>query len=199
MAIGPEFIAKLLPALDELEERWRLRKISADKAIDFCLTCQQRLGSREEFQAIRDRVQVTLDAAFALRESSPKYIHRDLAELERRWGRERNDNYRDDFEECNALLGRTAPRSPQRARVLAVLASVLAEATKVAEDPSIREYLGAWLDREAWERDVEQRLPKSRPRASFKKSAAANKPASRKPAANKPASKKRASKKPASK
>ena len=127
MAIGPDFIAKLLLALDELEDRWRRRKISPDKAIDFCLRCDQRLGLRPEFEALRQRVRVTLDAASALRDSSPAYIRRDISELERRWARMSNDNYRDDFEECAVLLARTQPDSPERARVLAVISSVLDE------------------------------------------------------------------------
>jgi hypothetical protein len=168
VAIGPEFIAKLLPALDELEQRWRTGKISADKAIDFCLRCDQRLGSRPEYESLRQRVKVTSDAAWAARYSLPVYIRRDVNELERRWARSLNDNYRDDFEECNVLLARTAPGSPERDRVLAVLASVLDEATRAAADhPGIRDYLAPLIDRAAWERLAERSLPAARARATF--------------------------------
>jgi len=170
MAIGAEFVAKLLPALDDLEARWREGTISPDKAIDFCLRCSQRLGIRPEFETLRQRVQVTLDAAWALRDSSPRYIRRDVGELERRWGRSENDNYRDDLEECSALIGRTTPRSSERARVLAVLASVLDEASNAAAaSPSVREYLGGLLDRARWERIAAEPLPPARPRSSFVK------------------------------
>ncbi|HEY4181008.1 MAG TPA: hypothetical protein VGM90_29395 [Kofleriaceae bacterium] len=174
MAIGAEFIAKLLPALDELEARWHSKKLSPDKAIAFCLRCRQRLGTRPEFAALRQRIDVTLDAAMSARDSSPIYIRRATDELERRWARGDNDNYRDDFDDCAALLARTARRSPERTRVLAVIASVLDEAhTAAATSPVIRDYLGEWLDRAAWRRAAAQPLPPARPRASFKKTRAA--------------------------
>jgi|HubBroStandDraft_6_1064221.scaffolds.fasta_scaffold272990_2 hypothetical protein len=168
MAIGPEFIARLLPALDELEERWRTRKLSPDKAIDFCLRCTQRLGLRPEFESLRQRVRVTLDAAWAVRESSPVYIRRDVDQLVRRWARSSNDNYRDDFEECSALLARTQPGSRQRTRVLAVLASVLDEGARAADESrDVQTYLAGVLDRAAWERLADEPLPPARSRASF--------------------------------
>jgi hypothetical protein len=168
MAIGPEFIARLVPALDELELRWRTRKISADTVIDFCQRCTQRLGVRPEFEAYRQRVQVTLEAAWAVRESSPAHIRRDVDELVRRWARSSNDNYRDDFEACSALLARTSPGSPQRTRMLAVLASVLDEATRAADESrEVHAYLAGVLDRAAWERLAKEPVPPARSRASF--------------------------------
>jgi hypothetical protein len=178
MAIGAEFVAKLLPALDELEARWRAGKISPDKAIDFCLRCRQRLGLRPEFEALRQRVKVTLDAAWAARESSPQYLRRDVDELERRWARSDNDNYRDDFEECSVLIVRTTPGSPERTRVLAVLASLLDEATSAAAiNASVRDYLSALLDRAQWQRIAAEPLPPARPRESFVKTRRSSKPA----------------------
>jgi hypothetical protein len=177
MAIGPEYIAKLLPALDELEERWRLNKISADKAIDFCLHVDQRLGIRPEFEVYRQRVRVTLDAAFAARNSSPVYLRRDLDQLERSWARGHNDNYRDDIEECTALIGRTTPRSPERARVLAVLASVVDACRRLAiTSPDVHEYMAGVLDRAAWERFIGERLPEPQPRSSFRRTRSKPKP-----------------------
>ncbi len=115
-------------------------------------------------------MQVTLDAAWAVRESSPEHIRRDVAELVRRWARSSNDNYRDDFEACSALLARTPPGSPQRTHILAVLASVLDEATRAADESrEVRAYLAGVLDRAAWERLAKEPLPRPRSRASFSK------------------------------
>ena len=190
MAIGAEFVAKLLPALDDLEARWRARKISPDKAIAFCLRCEQRLGLRPELEALRQRVRVTLDAAWAFRESSPKYVRRDVDELERQWARNDNDNYRDDFEECGALLSRTTPRSSERARVLAVLASLLDEANNAAAtSPIVGDYLDGLLDRARWRRIAAEPLPPARPRASFVKARRSSKRAAK--SAHRPPQKRR--------
>lgn len=169
MAITPEFLAKLSSALDELEERWRTKRISAQKAFEFALRARDRIGiDRLELAPLRKRIEVTLEAAQLALETSPVQIRRDVDELVNGWARSNNDNWKDDFFDCAALLARTKKGSPDRKRVLAVLASLLDEANEGARtNPGIAEYLGDLLDAKAWKKQAGEPLARPRPRNAF--------------------------------
>lgn len=103
------FLSRLPAALDEPEQRWAARTISADDEIAFCAAAGRRFQAMTpEREALTARLRKVADEARTARDADPAAIAAEVAELVRPWREEEIDNLRDVLEDCANLLVRSA-------------------------------------------------------------------------------------------